>query len=97
MILSEPIGYTPPARCAPKRRRGTDELGRAMTGSIVRLIEDRQAGTIAGEDGIEYAFRDAALVGITFGSLGLGTRVLFTPDPGRGAPRAHSVRVPKGS
>ena len=51
-----------------------------MTGSIVRLIEDRQAGTIAGEDGIDYAFRDGALVGVTFGSLGLGTRVVFTPN-----------------
>jgi hypothetical protein len=66
-----------------------------VTGSIVRLIEDRQAGTIAGEDGVDYAFRDAALVGITFGSLGLGTRVLFTPDAGRGAPRASSVRIAK--
>lgn len=66
-----------------------------MTGSIVRLLEDRQAGTIAGEDGIDYAFRDAALVGVTFGSLGLGTRVVFTPDAARGIPRASSVRISK--
>jgi hypothetical protein len=66
-----------------------------VTGSIVRLIEDRQAGTIAGEDGVDYAFRDGALVGVTFGSLGLGTRVVFTPNPASGGPRASSVRVAK--
>jgi hypothetical protein len=64
-----------------------------MTGSITRLIDDRQVGTIAGEDGIDYTFRDGSLIGVTFGSLGLGARVVFAPGASAGKPQATSVRI----
>jgi hypothetical protein len=50
-----------------------------MTGRITRLIDEQQAGRIAGEDGIEYTFQGGALIGITFGALHLGEQVTFTP------------------
>jgi hypothetical protein len=48
-----------------------------MTGRITRLIDDQQTGTIAGEDGADYTFHGSSLLGMTFGSLGLGTAVTF--------------------
>jgi hypothetical protein len=65
-----------------------------MTGRITRLIEDQQGGTIAGEDGTDYAFSGRSLLGMTFGSLHLGMSVMFTPSGGPGTPVAMSVRVP---
>ena len=50
-----------------------------MTGRIIRLIDDVQNGTIAGEDGQDYSFQSSALLGMTFGSLSIGTSVSFTP------------------
>ena len=48
-----------------------------MTGRITRLIDDQQRGTIAGEDGIDYAFDGGSLVGMTFGALHVGAPVTF--------------------
>jgi hypothetical protein len=62
-----------------------------MTGRITRLIDDQQTGTIAGEDGIDYTFRESALVGMTFWSLGLGTSVTF--DAIAATKRASIVRL----
>ena len=47
------------------------------TGRITRLIDDQQRGTIAGEDGIDYAFDGGSLVGMTFGALHVGAPVTF--------------------
>ena len=48
-----------------------------MTGRITRLIDDQQRGTIAGEDGVDYAFDSGSLVGMTFGALHVGAPVTF--------------------
>ena len=48
-----------------------------MTGRITRLIDDQQRGTIAGEDGIDYAFDGGSLIGMTFGALHVGAAVTF--------------------
>jgi hypothetical protein len=62
-----------------------------MTGRITRLIDDAQVGTIAGEDGVDYGFTVDALLGVTFGSLNLGTPVTFIPNAG--SKRAGVVRI----
>jgi hypothetical protein len=50
-----------------------------MNGTISRLIDNAQTGTISGEDGREYPFEAAALRDTTFSSLTLGVRVTFAP------------------
>jgi len=49
-----------------------------MTGTIVRLVDSEQSGTIAGEDGVQYTFSANAVRGVTFKQLSLGTQVTFT-------------------
>jgi len=64
-----------------------------MTGRITRLIEDQQVGTIAAEDGQDYAFKSIALSQTKFSDLSLGTAVTFEPIEGpRGILRASAVR-----
>ena len=65
-----------------------------MTGRITRLIDDQQAGTIAGEDGLDYGFRGGSLIGATFGSLHIGIRVTFEAD-GQ-THRASAIRLAPG-
>jgi hypothetical protein len=62
-----------------------------LTGRITRLIDDQQSGTIAGEDGIDYAFRGIAFIGTTFGALHVGAAVTF--EPSARSQRAESIRV----
>ena len=66
-----------------------------MTGRITRLIEDKQAGTIAAEDGSDYTFSGRSVMGVAFASLHLGMSVTFTPASAPGVHQAMSVRVPK--
>jgi len=64
-----------------------------MTGRITRLIEDQQVGTIAAEDGQDYAFKSIALGQTKFSDLSLGAAVTFEPIEGpRGTLRANAVR-----
>ena len=51
-----------------------------MTGRITRLVDDQQTGIISADDGVEYAFRSGALIGVAFGVLHLGARVTFVPS-----------------
>jgi hypothetical protein len=51
-----------------------------MTGTITRLVDSRQAGSIAAEDGQEYGFGASCLRGVRFSELSLGTAVSFTPS-----------------
>jgi hypothetical protein len=62
-----------------------------MTGRITRLIDDRQEGTIAGEDGIDYTFDTRSLLGMTFASLQLGVPVTFVATAA--TKRAAAVRL----
>jgi hypothetical protein len=75
------FGHRCDAECGPwvpvKPRPGPSDGERLMTGRITRLIDDQQAGTIAGEDGTDYTFQGSSLLGMTFGALGLGTAVTF--------------------
>ena len=66
-----------------------------MTGSIIRLAEGQQTGTIAGDDGNDYQFTAHSLLGMAFSSLFLGLTVTFTPSRGPTAHIAMSVRLPK--
>lgn len=62
-----------------------------MTGRITRLIDDQQVGTIAGEDGVDYSFGSASLLGMTFSMLHVGAPVTFVPNAA--TKRAAVVRV----
>ena len=64
-----------------------------MTGTITRLVDNRQIGSIAAEDGHEYAFAASALRGVEFHQLSLGTAVDFTPAETSKARRAEFVRL----
>jgi hypothetical protein len=50
-----------------------------MTGTITRLVDSRQVGTIAAADGHEYVFGASSLCGIAFSQLSLGAAVSFAP------------------
>jgi hypothetical protein len=62
-----------------------------MTGRVTKLIDDQQRGTIAADDGIDYAFSAGSLVAVTFGSLHVGAAVDFTPIAA--TRRAETVRL----
>ena len=64
-----------------------------MTGSITRLVDSRQAGSIAAEDGHEYVFAASALRGVDFYQLSLGTPVSFTPVQTSNERRAQFVQL----
>jgi cold shock CspA family protein len=64
-----------------------------MTGTICRLVDSRQLGSIAGEDGEEYVFGASALRGVEFSRLSLGVAVSFTPRQTTTDRRAESVQL----
>ena len=64
-----------------------------MDGRITKLIDHKQGGIITSDDGVEYAFRDSALIGTTFNSLQIGGKVVFSPLEGRQLVAA-TVRLP---
>jgi cold shock CspA family protein len=64
-----------------------------MNGTITRLVDSRQVGSIAAEDGQEYAFAASALRGVEFYQLSLGTAVSFTPGQTSKTLRAESIRL----
>jgi cold shock CspA family protein len=64
-----------------------------MTGTITRLVDSRQVGSIAAEDGQEYAFAASALRGVEFYQLSLGTAVSFRPGQRSKDLRAESVEL----
>ena len=63
-----------------------------MTGRITRLIDDRQLGTIAAEDGRDYVFESMALSQTKFSDLSLGAAVTFEPIRRPKELRATTVR-----
>jgi hypothetical protein len=63
-----------------------------MTGTITRLVDNRQVGSIAAEDGGEYVFAASALRGVAFFQLSLGAAVSFTPAQTK-PPRAEFVQL----
>ena len=63
-----------------------------MKGRIILLIDRAQSGVISGEDGVDYTFVGDSLVGVTFGSLGIGAQVTFVANAV--TRRAGSVRFP---
>mgnify|MGYP001593400780 CR=1 FL=1 len=64
-----------------------------MNGTISRLVDNAQSGTIAGEDGREYFFSASAVRDVTFSSLALGVRVSFTAVETLKGWRAETVRL----
>ena len=64
-----------------------------MTGTITRLVDSRQTGSIAAEDGNEYVFSASSLRGVQFHQLSLGTAVSFTPGRDPKNLRAESVQL----
>jgi hypothetical protein len=62
-----------------------------MTGTITRLVDSRQVGSIAAEDGHEYGFAASALRGVEFSQLSIGAAVNFTPAHTSNARRAEVV------
>jgi cold shock CspA family protein len=83
----------PPARRFGLKPETMKTLERNMTGTITRLVDNDQVGSIAGEDGVEYVFTDGALRGTTFQQLSLGAAVTFTPASSSRKPRAEFVRL----
>jgi hypothetical protein len=64
-----------------------------MDGRITKLIDHQQGGVITSDDGVEYTFRDSALIGTTFNSLQIGCKVVFNPLESRQRVAA-TVRLP---
>jgi cold shock CspA family protein len=64
-----------------------------MTGTITRLVDNRQVGVISAEDGNEYAFGASNLRGAHFDQLSLGTAVTFTPGRNSNELRAEAVQL----
>lgn len=64
-----------------------------MTGTITRLVDNRQLGSIAAQDGHEYVFAASALRGVEFYQLSLGARVTFTPRQTAVERRAEFIRL----
>jgi len=62
-----------------------------MTGTITRLVDSRQVGSIAAEDGYEYCFAASALRGEQFFQLSIGAAVNFTPAHTSNPRRAEVV------
>ena len=67
--------------------------GRFVTGTITRLVDSEQVGTIAGEDGHDYAFSASAVRDAAFYQLSLGASVDFTRCQASRKPRAEFVRL----
>jgi hypothetical protein len=66
-----------------------------MNGRITKLIDHQQSGVITRDDGVEYTFRDGALIGTTFRGLQLGDAVTFSPREGSNT-IAATVRLQSG-
>jgi hypothetical protein len=66
-----------------------------MTGRITRLVDDRQLGTIAGEDGVDYLFDSRSLLGVTFGTPHVGAPVTFLPVATTKRATVVRIAVPK--
>ena len=64
-----------------------------MTGTITRLVDNRQVGSISAEDGKEYAFGASNLRGLHFDQLSLGTAVNFIPRVKLRDLRAESIEL----
>ena len=64
-----------------------------MTGTITRLVDNRQVGSIAAEDGYVYVFAASALRDVQFHQLSLGMSVSFTPRQTTTERRAEFVRL----
>ena len=64
-----------------------------MTGTITKLVDNRQFGMILGENGREYFFSDSALQGVRFENLALGVRVTFDATQALRGPRAERIRL----
>jgi hypothetical protein len=62
-----------------------------MTGTITRLVDSRQVGSIAAEDGHEYGFAASALRAVEFSQLSIGAAVNVTPAHTSNARRAEVV------
>jgi hypothetical protein len=65
----------------------------SLTGTITRLVDSRQVGTIAAADGHEYAFGASTLRGVAFSHLSLGAMVSFTPRQTSDGRRAEFVQL----
>jgi hypothetical protein len=64
-----------------------------MTGTITRLVDNRQVGSIAAADGHDYAFAASALRDVAFWQLSLGAAVQFTPRQTPTERRGEFVRL----
>lgn len=74
-----------------------------MFGTVTRVMPAEGYGFIAGEDGEEFFFNQAALMGVDFGEMGPGVRVEFEVqrhahgDLPSEDPRAVSIRLAPGA
>jgi cold shock protein len=67
--------------------------GRA-TGTVKRLVVDKNFGFIRDGNGVEYFFHASALRGpLGFNDIREGDSVLFVPGQGDKGPRANDVEV----
>lgn len=60
-----------------------------QTGRVVRLVQDKGFGFLAGADGKEYFFHKSAAP--AFGTLSEGDAITFVPGSGPKGPRAEHV------
>jgi len=64
-----------------------------MTGTIKRLIQDKQFGFIRDEKGKEYFFHSSGLKNAQFAALQEGQEVTFEDTDGVKGPRAEDIYV----
>lgn len=71
----------------------TNRESETVKGTITRLVDAQQRGSIAGEDAHEYVFSASALRDVAFNQLSLGAAVSFAPVHTQKTPRAEFVRL----
>jgi cold shock protein len=64
-----------------------------MHGTIKRLVSDKGFGFVLADDGMEYFFHQASVVGGGFDNLREGQALTFDKGQGAKGPRAENVRV----
>lgn len=64
-----------------------------MTGTIKKLLTDKNCGFIRGEDGVDYFFHKSALKNADYDNLHEGDDVTFEDAEGQKGPRAEDIYV----
>lgn len=65
----------------------------SLEGKVSRLQPDEGYGFLLTSDGREVYFHENSVLNRGFGRMGIGTRVVFSEEPGDKGPQASTVRI----